>query len=155
MITLLNKILFAITSIFRSHGFIKFSLNIFFQEYFDWMNVSEWLATQCLLWTMKHMFILLEQLTFSLYFVPLFCSFHLCVVLSEFIKWIKGEQQRWLVDFAHVHVMNFWIRHHVELMKNTRSKAIFCVPLRWFLWDNWAICRLFWLILLDWRHFGR
>ncbi len=47
------------------------------------------------------------------------------------------------MDFAHVPVVNFRIRHQVKLIKNTRSKAIFWVPLRWFLWDNWAIQRLF------------
>ncbi len=109
------------------------------------MNVPEWLAMKCFLWTRKQMFILMEQLVFAFYFVSLFCSmfFLLCVVLSEFIKWRIAEQQRWLVDFDHVHVMNFWIRNHVKLRKNTKSKAMFCFPMRWFLYDNWAMQRLF------------
>ncbi len=124
---------------------MKFIIDIFLQVFFGWMNVPEWLTTQCFLWVRKQKFILLEQLVLSLEFVPLFC----CTFFPLYIKWITAEQWRWLVDFAHVHMMNFWIRHHVKLMKNTRSKAIFWVPLRLFLWDIWSI-----QILFDWRLFG-
>ncbi len=59
---------------------MKFVLNVFFQELYDWMDVL-WLAIQSFLWMWKQMFIFLEQLVFFLYFLPLVFKVSFIIVL--------------------------------------------------------------------------
>ncbi len=68
---------------------MKFVLDVFFEEFIGWMNVPKRLAMKCFLWRRKYMFILMEQLVFTLYLTLFLCCtfFHLCVVLNYFNKY--------------------------------------------------------------------
>lgn len=125
--------------LFWSHEVMNFDFNVFLQQFFGWMNVSEWFAMHCLQCTRRQLHIFLEQLVFLLYLFPLlFCMFfHLCVMLNIF--WMDNSWTIKMIDeFCSSPHDKFWNQASCEVCEEWKTRQYFV-----FRWDSFFQCKYF------------